>query len=216
VLEPYSRFNSAKLVLALRQAGVTDLRYAEAFEKTPREPFVPTSLHRRAWDNIDLPIDCGQTMTRPVTIGRMIEALAPQRDHAVLEIGTGSGYSAAILGRLSHSVCSLERYRMLTAQARRAIETVGAARVEILFADGLAGYAQGAPFDRVLVNAALTRLPPAVVSQLSPGGVIVAPMLRNGQQIVVHFQRKPDGSFEERALFPSRFTGIEEGLALEL
>ena len=95
------RFREARLVLALRQSGVTDHRVTEALEKTPREAFAPKPFAEHAWENVELPIDCGQTMTRPVTVGVMLQALGAQRGEVVLEIGSGSGYVAAVLSRLA-------------------------------------------------------------------------------------------------------------------
>ena len=98
------RFRAARLVLALRQAGVTDQRVTEALEKTPREPFVPKPFAESAWENVELPIDCGQTLTRPVMVGVMLQALDARREHTVLEVGCGSGYVAAVLSRLARRV----------------------------------------------------------------------------------------------------------------
>ncbi|HOZ29184.1 MAG TPA: protein-L-isoaspartate(D-aspartate) O-methyltransferase, partial [Hyphomonadaceae bacterium] len=137
------RFQAARLVLALRQSGVTDHRVTEALEKTPRETFVPRPFADAAWENVELPIDCGQTMTRPVTVGVMLQALGAQREHTVLEIGTGSGYGAAVLSRLARRVYSIDRYRTLVDRARTTIEALGvSSRVELRLADGLMGWAE--------------------------------------------------------------------------
>src|SRR5690242_2333804 len=104
------RFQAARLVLALRQAGVTDHLLTEAMEKTPRDVFAPRPFAGSAWENVELPIDCGQTMTRPVTVGEMLQALGLERTHIVLEVGTGTGYAAAVMSRLARRVYTVDRY----------------------------------------------------------------------------------------------------------
>ncbi len=210
------RFRAARLVLALRQAGVTDQRITEALEKTPREPFVPRPFADSAWENVELPIDCGQTLTRPVTVGVMLQALDPQREHAVLEVGTGSGYVAAVLNRLARRIHSMERYRTLADRARFALDQLGATRVEIRLADGLLGWPDAAPFDCILVMGAVPEFPEALAAQLVPGGVAVAPVDRNGEQTIVRFDKQPDGTLRETPVAKSTFTALQPGVAREL
>ena len=146
----HSRDGAAKLVLALRTAGVMDQRLAETFEKTPREPFVASQFKELAWDNIELPIECGQTQTRPVTVALIVEALNLTREMSVLEVGTGSGYLAAIMGKLTRRVYSIDRYRTIVSRAQRALENLGLSRVDVRFGDGREGWAEEAPFDRIV------------------------------------------------------------------
>src|SRR6185295_5665044 len=160
------RFHAARLVLALRQAGVTEQRVTEALEKTPREPFVPRPFLESAWENVELPIDCGQTLTRPVTVGVMVQALDPHKDNTVLEVGCGSGYVAAVLSRLARRVYSIDRYRTLVDRARLALDGLGiSSRVELRLADGLLGWPEAAPFDRVLLMGSAPALPEAIAKQ---------------------------------------------------
>jgi protein-L-isoaspartate(D-aspartate) O-methyltransferase len=210
------RFLAARLVLQLRQAGVTDQRITEALEKTQREPFVPRPFLDSAWENVELPIDCGQTLTRPVMVGVMLQALGPLREHTVLEIGTGSGYVSAVLSRLSRRVYSIDRYRTLIDRARMALDHIGASRVELRHADGLAGWPEASPFDRVLLTGSVTQLPQALANQVAYGGVLVAPVDRGGEQWVVRMERKPDGSFTESVVARSAFTALQPGVAREL
>lgn len=210
------RFRAARLVLALRQAGVTDQRITEALEKTPREPFVPRPFIESAWENVELPIDCGQTLTRPVTVGVMLQALDPQREHSVLEIGTGSGYVAAVLGRLARRVYSIDRYRTLVDRARFALDQFGASRVEVRHADGLLGWPDAAPFDRIVLMGCIPELPPAIAEQVAHGGVVVAPLDRDGEQTIMRLDRQPDGSFLEKAVAKATFTVLQPGVAREL
>ena len=163
-------------MLALRQAGVTDQRVTEALEKTPREPFVPRPFIDSAWENVELPIDCGQTLTRPVTVGVMLQALDARREHTVLEIGMRLGLcrrraEPAGAARLFH--------RPLPHAGRPGAAGAGHAwalprESKLRLADGLLGWPEAAPFDRVLLMGSVTELPRALASQLAPGGIVVA------------------------------------------
>ena len=210
------RFLAARLVLQLRQAGVMDQRVNEALEKTPREPFVPRPFIDSAWENVELPIDCGQTLTRPVTVGVMLQALDVHREHTVLEIGCGSGYVAAVLSRLARRVYSIDRYRTLVDRARLTLDTLGSSRIEVRHADGLLGWPEAAPFDRALLMGSVKELPPAIVSQLAPDAIVVAPMERAHDQMIVRFDRKGGGAFREIPIAKSQFTALQPGMAREL
>ena len=210
------RRNAAKLVLALRQAGITDRRLSDIVEKTPREPFVAPPYIDNAWDNIELPIECGQTQTRPVDVVAMIEALEIQKDSIVLEIGTGSGYCAALMARFARRIYSVDRYRTLTDRAQRALDSLGVSRVVLKFADGRHGLSEFAPYDRILLTGAVEELPAAIIAQLGVGGIILAPIDSPEGQFMVRFDRQRDGSLEPKVLFPSRFLPLEEGVAREL
>ncbi len=216
MIENERQFHAARLVLALRQAGVTDQRVTEALEKTPREPFVPRPFLDSAWENVELPIDCGQTLTRPVTVGVMLQALSAQREHTVLEVGCGSGYVAAALSRLARRVYSIDRYRTLIDRARLALDQLGASRVELRHADGLLGWPEAAPFDRVLLMGSVAELPEALAGQLAPGGVAVLPVERGGDHLIVRLDKLPDGSLRETAVEKGRFTPLQQGIAREL
>jgi protein-L-isoaspartate(D-aspartate) O-methyltransferase len=210
------RFQAARLVLALRQAGVTDHRVTEALEKTPREVFVPRPFAGSAWENVELPIDCGQTLTRPVTVGVMVQALDPHREHTVLEIGTGSGYVAAVLARLARRIYSIDRYRTLTERAKFAMDQLGTSRVELRHSDGLLGWPEAAPFDRILLMGSLPEVPEELARQLVPNGVMVMPIDRGGDQMIMRLTRQPDGTFKETAIDKGRFTPLQPGVAREL
>lgn len=211
------RFQAARLVLALRQAGVTDHLLTEAMEKTPREMFAPRPFAASAWDNVELPIDCGQTMTRPVTVGQMLAALAPERTHVVLEVGTGTGYAAGVLSRLARRVYSVDRYRTLVERARQALEALGvSSRVEVRLSDGLLGWPEAAPFDRILLMGSVAALPEELGRQLAPGGVAVLPVERDGQPLVIRLEKLADGGFREHVVAKARFAPLEPGVAREL
>lgn len=212
----YSRDGAAKLVLALRTAGVMDQRLAETFEKMPREPFVASQFTDLAWDNIELPIECGQTQTRPVTVALIVEALQLTREMSVLEVGTGSGYLAAIMGRLSKRVCSVDRYRTIVTRAQWALDTLGLSRVDVRFADGREGWPEEAPFDRIVMTSSVEQAPDALLEQLTPAGVLLAPVGEGEAQRMVKFVRGETGAIIETPLFPTDFTPIEEGVAQEM
>ncbi len=212
----HSRDGAAKLVLALRTAGVMDQRLAETFEKTPREPFVASQFTELAWDNIELPIECGQTQTRPVTVALIVEALHLTREMSALEVGTGSGYLAAIMGKLTRRVYSIDRYRTIVSRAQRALENLGLSRVDVRFGDGREGWADEAPFDRIAVTSSVEEAPEALLEQLKPAGVLLAPKGEGAAQRMVKFVRGETGAMVETELFPTEFTPIEEGVALEL
>lgn len=211
------RFQAARLVLALRQAGVMDQRVTEALERTPRDLFAPKAFAEDAWENVELPIDCGQTMTRPVTVGVMLEALDLRREHTVLEIGTGSGYAAAAMSRLARRVYSIDRFRTLVERARAALDALGvSSRVELRLGDGLSGWAEAAPFDRVLLMGSVRELPEDLARQLAPGGVAIVPVERDGEGLILKLTRQADGSFSEVIVGKSRFSPLQAGVAREL
>ncbi len=211
------RFQAARLVLQLRQAGVTDHNVTEALETTPRDQFTPRPFEADAWENVELPIDCGQSMTRPVTVGVMVQALGAQKEHTVLEIGCGTGYVAAVLSRLARRVYSMDRYRTLVDKARVLLERLHlAAQIEVRHGDGLAGWPEAAPFDRILVMGAVAELPPELGRQLAPGGVVVMPVERAGRVVVVRLVKQPDGAFAETVVAPASFAPLEPGIAREL
>ncbi len=215
--EGEARFRVARLVLALRQAGVMDQRIMEAQEKTPREPFVPTAFHDAAWDDVELPIDCGQSLTRPVMVGMMVQALDLKREHTVLEIGTGAGYAAAVLSRLARRIYTIDRYRTLVDKARIALDTLGIERVETRLADGLSGWPEAAPFDRLVLMGTVRDLPKALADQLVVGGVALVPFERDAGQVVRKLVKQADGTMlETGAIQGGRFMPLEPGVARQL
>ncbi|WP_442753375.1 protein-L-isoaspartate O-methyltransferase family protein [Methylocystis sp. JAN1] len=163
----------AALLLAVRQAGVRDISVMRAIEAVPREAFTPYKFRDLANRNMALPLGCGQAMSRPADLGRRIEALRVGRGHRVLEVGTGSGYGAAILARLAREVVTLERYETLSIEAARRLAALPAANAAARHADGLAPAPALGEFDRIIVQAALDAPPAALIEILTPGGALV-------------------------------------------
>jgi len=164
--------NRAALLLKLRSQGIRNIDVLRSIETIPREMFVPHQLADLAQRDLPLPIGCGQTMTEPSLVARMLEALDVHRDHRVLEIGTGSGYVTAVLASLATHVVSIDRFHTLAAGARTRLDGLGLKNAEVICADGLAANVAG-PFDRILVHLALDGVPASLASRLAPGGVLV-------------------------------------------
>lgn len=199
-----------RFILELRQAGVTDARVLGAMEKTPRAHYAPSHLSDLAYDDIALPLAQAQSMTKPSVVGRVAAALDVQPGDSVLEIGAGSGYQAAVLSQLAHKVITLDRWRELAAEARVRFGTGRLMRVIAHVADGREGWADEAPYDRIVINAAVAAPPEALLAQLKPGGVLVAPLGDAEGQRLIRFRNGVRDDFG-----PVKFTLLEEGLGAE-
>ncbi len=165
-----------RLVLDLRRAGITDTRVLAAVERVPRELFAPTAFRDQAYENTALPIGCHQTLSAPLVVARMTEALQVGERMKVLEIGTGSGYQAAILARLCRRVYTIERHRDLAEDAERRFMALQLTNVTGRRGDGTFGWPEQAPFERIIVTAAADDVPPVLAGQLAPGGLMVVPI----------------------------------------
>jgi protein-L-isoaspartate(D-aspartate) O-methyltransferase len=165
-----------RFVLEMRQAGVTDARALAALERTPRAHYAPPHLEGLALDDVGLPLAHAQTMTKPSLVGRIISALDPQAGDVVLEVGTGFGFQAAAIASLAHKVVTLERWEDIAVEARGRFGRARLMRVFAHCADGYHGWDEAAPFDRIVINAAVEDIPPPLLDQLKPGGVLVAPV----------------------------------------
>ena len=206
----------AKLVLALRSQGVSDPQVLSAIERTPREMFTQEIFKDRSWENQALPIECGQTISQPYIVGLMTQALTLGHRDRVLEIGTGSGYQTAILSRLSRLVYTIERYRTLMKQAEARFKKLGLTNIITRFADGEAGWLEQAPFDRIIVTAAAQDEPKALLKQLKPDGVLVAPVGKGPVQKLNRYAADGEGGFAVETLCDVRFVPMLEGVAKEL
>jgi protein-L-isoaspartate(D-aspartate) O-methyltransferase len=206
----------ARLVLGLRSQGVTDPQVLSAIEKTPRDLFVPELFQERSWEDSALPIACGQTISQPFIVGLMTQALNIEPRSRVLEIGTGSGYQTAVLSRLARFVYSVERYRTLLAEAEARLRRLDLTNVFTRFGDGGEGWPEQAPFDRILVTAAAPHEPKSLLSQLKPGGILVAPVGRGPVQKLNRYVGDGEGGFKVETLCDVRFVPLLDGVAREL
>lgn len=203
----------ARLVLALRSQGVTDAKVLKAIEATPRELFTPELFKERAFEDSALPIACGQTISQPFIVGLMTQALKIEKRSRVLEIGTGSGYQTAILSKLARLVYTVERYRTLMREAEGRFKQLGLTNVITRFGDGGEGWPEQAPFDRIMVTAAAPGEPTALLRQLKPSGLLVAPIGRGPVQTLRRYTGDGAGGFQVEDLIDVRFVPLLEGVA---
>ena len=206
------------LVMALRKQGVTDAKVLSAIERTPREVFVEEAFEHAAYDNTALPIACGQTISQPYVVAVSTEALELDDKCRVLEIGTGSGYQAAVLSRLCRRVYSVERHRALHIEAERRFQALRIDNIATRIGDGFQGWPEQAPFDRILLTAAVEAVPDVVVDQLKVGGILVAPIgkdpgpdLESFSQLLTKMIRTETG-LKKEALIPVVFVPMLPGV----
>lgn len=191
----------------IRARGVADERVLAAMRKVPRHLFVPPEHQRRAYDDTPLPIGFDQTISQPYIVAYMSEVLELEPEHRVLEIGTGSGYQAAVLAVLAREVYSIEIIRELGESAAAALKRLGYANVVTRIGDGYQGWPEHAPFDGIMVTAAPDHIPPALIEQLKPGGRLVIPVGDLVQDLMV-VEKKPDGTTTSTAVVPVRFVPL--------
>lgn len=202
-----------QFVFALRSHGVTDRRVLQAMEHVDRSLFVEGVFAQRAYEDTPLPIECGQTISQPSVVGIMTQALNVEPRDKVLEVGTGSGYQAAVLARLARRVYTVERHGRLTRAAQRRFEEAQIANITTMTADGSHGLPDQAPFDRILVTAAAEDPPGPLLAQLRVGGIMVLPVGQSDAvQTLIRVQRTETG-FEYQELRPVRFVPLIEGLS---
>ena len=196
----------------LRARGIEDERVLAAMEAVPREEFVPEGLRDRAYADSALPISEEQTISQPWIVAAICQALRLQGSELVLEVGTGSGYSAAVLSRLASHVASIERRQPLARRAAAALEALGARNVELLVGDGSLGVAVRAPFDAIACHAAAPQAPPALLDQLAEGGRLVVPIAAGEADMLTVVTRRDEG-FASEEIAPCRFVPLigEEG-----
>jgi len=203
----------ARLIMELRQGGVTDRDVLAAMERVPRDAFVPDFFKDRAWENTALPIGAAQTISQPLIVGLMTQALEVTKLHKVLEIGTGSGYQTAILAKLCRRVYTVERWRELQKAAERRFAKLGITNVTTIIGDGWLGWPPQAPFDRIIVTAAATEPPQALIEQMKDGGrmIITLDETRDTQMLVAI--DKTEAGLSQRELLPVRFVPLVHGRA---
>jgi protein-L-isoaspartate(D-aspartate) O-methyltransferase len=205
-----------QFLLMLRRRGITDAAVLRALDEVPREHFVETRDVEAAHADRALPIACGQTISQPYVVAYMTEQLRVGAQHRVLEVGTGSGYQAAVLSRLAREVVSIERYRTLAQTARERLTTLGYQNVTVIVGDGLGGAPDHAPFERIMVTAAAEEVPQALLDQLVDDGVMVLPLgPHDGVQRLVRLTKTKDG-LKREDLIAVRFVPALPGQAMEL
>ncbi len=191
-----------------------DPEVLDALRRTPRHDFVPQEQARYAYANRPLPLGFGQTISQPFIVALMTQMLAPRADHVVLEVGTGSGYQAAVLARLVRRVVSVEIIEALASRAAERLRLLGVTNVDSHVGDGRRGWPAEAPYDSIIVTACATEVPAALVDQLRPGGNMAIPVGRPyGEQELYLVRKSADGQVNSRAVLPVAFVPLTGGAA---
>ena len=202
--------------LNLRRRGISEQRVLRAMDSIPRDAFVELADRDEAWCDTALGIACGQTISQPFVVAYMTERLELRDDHRVLEIGTGSGYQAAILSRLCREVVTIERFRVLADRARARLEQLGCDNVEVMLGDGFDIPATAGQFDRIMVTAAMEQIPEALTARLEPDGLLIAPVgPHNARQTLILIRQTATGPVRKE-LVDVRFVPALPGIAREL
>ena len=205
-----------EFLLNLRRRGIGDQAVLRAMDEIPREQFVSADQLDAAYADRALPIACGQTISQPFLVAYMTEQLEALPTHRVLEVGTGSGYQAAVLSRLAREVVTVERYRTLAQAARTRLEVLGCRNVTVIAGDGLAGVPEHAPYHRIMVTAAAEEIPPALIAELTEEGAMVLPVgPHGGPQRIVKLTRTREGIVRQDLIWV-RFVPLLPGRAREL
>jgi len=204
-----------QFLFALRSKGVTEARVLNAMEEVDRGPFIRGLFAQRAYEDMPLPIACGQTISQPSVVGLMTQALQVSPRDTVLEVGTGSGYQAAILSKLARRVYTVDRHARLVREARQIFDSLQLSNITSLVGDGSYGLPDQAPFDRILVTAAAEDPPGPLLAQLKVGGIMVVPVGQSDTVQTLIRVRKTDDGLEYDELRPVRFVPLLEGLGKE-
>lgn len=211
----HSPEDQMRLIFALRSHGVTDARVLSAMERVDRALFLRGIFAERAYDDVPLPIGCGQTISQPSVVGQMTQALEVQPRDKVLEVGTGSGYQAAILSFLARRVYTIDRHRSLVQDARAVFQSLDLTNITAIAADGSLGLPEQAPFDRILVTAAAEDPPGTLMQQLRVGGIMVLPVGQSDTVQSLIRVRRLESGFDYEELRPVRFVPLIEGMAAD-
>ena len=205
-----------RLLMELRRQGITDQRVLKAIEKVPREEFVAEIFRHEAWANKALPIAHGQSISQPFVVAYMSQQLELSDRMTVLEVGTGSGYQTAVLSHLARRVYSIERFRSLSLEAQNRLNRLRIINATLRIGDGLKGWPEAAPFDRIVLTACVKQIPVELAQQLKAGGIMITPLGESSDsQRLVKVERTESG-LRETDLIPVRFVPALEGIAREL
>ena len=201
-----------RLVMELRQQGITDQGVLSAIERVPREAFIPGAFHDQAYENTALPIGQGQTISQPSVVGFMTQALEVGERMKVLEVGTGCGYQAAVLSRLCRRVYSIERFRSLLLTTDARLRELRINNVTTRWGDGIEGWPEQAPFDRMILTAAASKVPESLLGQMADDGIIIAPVGETSRdQTLMKLKHLPSGKWKSEPLWPVRFVPLLDG-----
>ena len=203
---------SRERLLRVLRSAIYDPRVLEAMAAVPRDLFVPSDLRGDAWENAPLPLPAGQTISQPLVVALMIQAASPQPAEIALEVGTGSGYAAAVLSRLCRKVVTIEREPALAERASETLRRLGVDNVEVAVGDGSLGWPAEAPYNVILVAAAASGVPQPLIDELADGGRMVVPVAlspHEPQDLRVYVRRGPDVMY--RSLFPVLFVPLRTG-----
>lgn len=203
----------AALVLALRRLGVRDRVVLSAVEHVPRRLFLTAAHHRLAYEDRPLPIECGQTVSSPSLVARAVEALELSESRSILEVGTGSGYQTAVLAHVAGRIDSIDRYRTLAELARQRVAALKLDNVVIHHGDGLQGFLERAPYDRIILTGAVQNVPETLFAQLSANGILIAPVGPPGELQHLTRYRKADGGMTKEVLEQVRAVTLTGGKA---
>ena len=210
--QDYARLREFMVRNQIEARGVRNPEVLAAMRAVPRHLFVPLSFRSAAYDDRPLPIGYGQTISQPTIVAVMTELLEPHRDHRVLEIGTGSGYQAAVLSRLAKQVYTIEIIEALSNSARARLTSLGYRNIEVRAGDGYKGWPEAAPFDCIMLTSAPPQLPQALIDQLKPGGKLVAPVGDStGTQNLVVLDKDSAGRTKQRSVIPVQFVPMVPG-----
>ncbi|MBE0532451.1 MAG: protein-L-isoaspartate(D-aspartate) O-methyltransferase [Rhodospirillales bacterium] len=210
-MNPDSR--KIRLILAMRRSGITDTRVLGALERIPRDAFVPVTFRDRAYDDVALPIGRHQTISQPSVVARMTQVLEVGDRMKVLEIGTGSGYQAAVLASLCRRLYTVERHRELLDLAERQFTALRITNITTRLGDGALGWPEQAPFDRIIVTAAASAMPEVLAGQLSVGGIMVVPVGASEGDQTLNRVRRTEQGFDTETVGIVRFVPLVPGIA---
>lgn len=201
----------SKLIAELRRQGINDERVLAALARVPREQFVPVDAQHEANENVALNIGFGQSISQPYIVALSTQALELAGNERVLEIGTGSGYQAAVLAELAREVYTVERIAALAWDAKERLDALGYRNIRFRIGDGSKGWSSQAPFDRILVTAAADRLPARLKHQLAVGGILVVPIGAEGAQKLYRLRKTGESAFDAKSLCDVRFVPLIQG-----
>jgi len=204
-----------QLLLELRDEGITDAAVLAALDDIAREDFIPKALRRQAYENAALPIDSGQTISQPFVVAFMTQALEVTKKHKVLEVGTGSGYQSVLLAKLCRRLFTIERHLPLLNRAMTLFKKLNIFNITTLFGNGMKGWPEQAPFDRIMVTAASEDIPEMLLQQLKDGGIMVIPVgAQDKTQHIIRITRLGD-DFNQENLLPVKFVPLLPGIVHE-